>query len=50
LSPRVAKFQWDEANISHIARHLVVTGEVEDSFLDSCSFLVNSEWRDGELL
>lgn len=28
-------FEWDEANISHIARHNVIPEEVEDALLDS---------------
>ena len=31
---KVMKFDWDEANISHIAKHKVVQSEAEDIFFD----------------
>lgn len=31
---KVIKFDWDEANISHIGKHKVVQSEAEDIFFD----------------
>ncbi len=31
---RIAVFEWDDGNLSHIARHRVDADEVEEAFLD----------------
>ena len=48
MSPRVAKFDWDKANLAHIARHSVTQSEVEEAFLDERSFLKRFDIRQAE--
>ena len=38
MSPRVVEFDWDDANIAHIARHDVVPAEVQEAFFDNDAF------------
>ena len=49
MSPRVVRFDWDEANLAHIARHNVVWSEVQQAILDPWSLLESSEVRQGAL-
>jgi uncharacterized DUF497 family protein len=46
MTPR---FDWDDANMAHIARHDVVPGEVQEAFLDPFQVLKDSFYRRGEL-
>ena len=39
MTPRIARFEWDNANLGHIAKHLVAREEVEQAFLDPFSIL-----------
>jgi uncharacterized DUF497 family protein len=48
VSPKTPRFDWDEANIAHIARHGVVPSEVEESFRDPFQILLKSYYRNGE--
>lgn len=38
--PKVIAFAWDDANISHIARHNVKPGEAEEVFSDKRRYLL----------
>ncbi len=49
MSPRVVRFDWDEANIAHIARHDVTPPEVEVAIADPFCYLESSEKRQGQL-
>jgi uncharacterized DUF497 family protein len=49
MSPRVVEFDWDDANIAHIARHDVVQAEVKEAFLDNDSFAKPYGVRNGEM-
>lgn len=49
MSPSVATFDWDEANIGHIALHDVVPAEVEQTVRDPFCTLESSEERHGEV-
>jgi uncharacterized DUF497 family protein len=48
LSPRIVTFDWDEANVEHIARHDVLPHEVEEVFLHQDAYLQDFGWRDSE--
>ncbi len=48
MSPKTPKFDWDEANIAHIARHDVTPGEVEEAFRDPFQVLLDMGSRGGE--
>jgi uncharacterized DUF497 family protein len=48
VSPRIARFQWDEANLAHITLHLVSRDEVEQAFLDDLARLEGSQIVNGE--
>ena len=45
----MVRFDWDEANIGHIARHDVIPGEVEEAFANApvelSSYVRNGEAR-----
>jgi len=49
MSPRIAKFDWDDANVEHIARHEVVPKEVEEAFLDPFAIIKEHGIRFGEM-
>lgn len=49
MTPRIARFQWDVANLAHIARHSVTSVEVEEAFLDVFARTEGSLRRNGEL-
>ena len=42
------EFDWDEANLQHIARHAVTREEIEEVFRGPMIFL-NTETEDGEI-
>jgi len=44
----VFEFDWDDANLEHIARHAVTRAEVEEVFRGPVIFL-NAETEDGEI-
>jgi len=44
----VAKFDWDDANIGHIARHGVTPEEVEQAFANDPLAVVAEQLRSGE--
>ena len=43
-----AKFDWDEANIRHIARHGVAPDEVEQAFANDPIVVLATQKRSGE--
>ena len=43
---RIKRFDWNDANIEHIARHNVTTDEAEETFL----YALIRKGRDGRLL
>lgn len=43
---RIRRFDWNDANIEHIARHNVTPDEAEEAFLDA----LFRKGRDGRLL
>lgn len=43
---KINRFDWNDANIDHIARHNVTTDEAEEAFLDA----LLRKGRDGRLL
>jgi hypothetical protein len=45
--PRHLKFDWDEANTAHIARHGVTPGEVEQAFAND-PMVLDVQERSGE--
>lgn len=49
VSPRIAKFQWDEANLAHIACHEMTRLDVEEAFLDPFALLEGNVSRKGEV-
>jgi uncharacterized DUF497 family protein len=49
VSPRIARFQWDEANLAHIARHGITRAEVEQAFLDPSARVEGNAIREGEV-
>lgn len=49
MSPRVVTFDWDEANIAHIARHAVAPNEVEEAIREPFCNLESSEERHGQI-
>lgn len=49
MSPRIAKFQWDDANLKHLLRHKVSREEVEQAFLDPFARLEDNVRRNGEV-
>jgi uncharacterized DUF497 family protein len=49
MSPRVVEFDWDDANIAHIARHDVVPAEVQEAFFDNDAFNKPHDLRNGEV-
>jgi uncharacterized DUF497 family protein len=44
-----ARFDWDDANIRHIARHKVLKEEVQEAFLDEFALQGPTAWRHNEL-
>jgi hypothetical protein len=44
----VFEFDWDEANLAHIARHAVTRAEVEEVFAGPMVF-INPETEEGEI-
>jgi uncharacterized DUF497 family protein len=49
VSPRTVRFDWDAANLGHIARHDVSAKEVQEAILDRFCLLASSEVRQGQL-
>jgi uncharacterized DUF497 family protein len=49
MSPRVVEFDWDDANIEHIALHDVVPSEVKEAFLDNDAIDKPFGVRNGEM-
>lgn len=45
---RAAKFDWDEANTGHIARHGVTPQEVEQAFANDPLAVLATQKRSGE--
>ena len=45
---RPAKFDWDDANIEHIARHGVKPEEVEQAFANDPLIVLAAQKRSGE--
>lgn len=43
-----AKFDWDEANIGHIARHGVTPTEVEEAYANNPIAVLATQKRSGE--
>ena len=48
MTPRVARLQWDDANLGHIALHFVTRDEVEQAFFDTFSTLEHFDEVTGE--
>ena len=48
MSSRVARFEWDEENVRHLALHGVFAGEVEEAFLDAFQLLLGRTEHEGE--
>lgn len=46
--PRPAKFDWDDANTEHIARHGVTPEEVEQAFANRPLVVLAAQKRRGE--
>ena len=44
----MSEFDWDEANLEHIARHAVTRAEVEEVFAGPMVF-IDTDTEDGEL-
>jgi uncharacterized DUF497 family protein len=49
MSPRIARFDWDDGNQAHVARHDVSVKDVQDAILDPFCLLESSGVRQGEL-
>jgi len=49
MSPQVAPFDWDDANLNHLARHHVTKQEVTEAFLDPFCRHVSRNLRNGEI-
>jgi len=45
---RAARFDWDDANIGHIARHGVTPDEVEQAFKNDPLVMLATQKRGGE--
>jgi len=45
---RAAKFEWDDANTAHIARHGVTREEVEQAFANHPLVVLATQKRSGE--
>ncbi len=45
---RAARFDWDAANVGHIARHGVTPAEVEQAFANDPLVVLASQKRQGE--
>lgn len=46
--PRAARFEWDDANIGHIALHGVTPGEVEEALANDPVIVLAQQQRSGE--
>ena len=44
----MSEFDWDEANLEHIARHAVTRAEVEEVFAGPMVF-IDTDTEDGEM-
>jgi len=49
LSLKTPRFDWDQANIAHLARHGVTPEKVEEAFCDPFQLLLGTQLRDGEV-
>jgi len=46
--PRESKFDWDDANTAHIAKHGVIAAEVEQAFTNNPLAVLATQKRSGE--